>query len=96
MGNVIFIKDRKVCVKPLKSRIEAIQKLTPPTTPKGCRSGGTWQGANVLHLITEVKQSQAQLIHGGVTILLALLHSVIRDLAQLCCTPHIYKWYLTW
>ena len=38
MGNVIFIKDRKVCVKPLRSRIEAIQKLRLPTTPKGCRS----------------------------------------------------------
>ena len=38
MGNVIFIKGRKVCVKPLRSRIEAIQKLNPPTTPKGCRS----------------------------------------------------------
>ena len=37
MGNVIFIKERKVCVKPLRSRIEAIQKLNPPTTPKGCR-----------------------------------------------------------
>ena len=36
MGNVIFIKDKKVCVKPLRSRIEAIQKLNPPTTPKGC------------------------------------------------------------
>ena len=38
MGNVIFIKDKKVCAKPLRSRIEAIQKLKPPTTPKGCRS----------------------------------------------------------
>ena len=38
MGNIIFIKDRKVCVKPLRSRLEAIQKLRPPTTPKGCRS----------------------------------------------------------
>ena len=38
MGNVIFKKDRKVCVKPLRSRIEAIHKLNPPTTPKGCRS----------------------------------------------------------
>ena len=37
MGNVIFIKDRKVCVKPLRSRIEAIQRLNPPTTPKGCK-----------------------------------------------------------
>ena len=26
MGNTIFIKDRRVCVKPLKSRLEAIQK----------------------------------------------------------------------
>ena len=37
MGNIIFIKDRKVCVKPLRSRLEAIQKLHPLTTPKGCR-----------------------------------------------------------
>ena len=27
MGNTIFIKDRKVCVKPLHSRLEAIQKI---------------------------------------------------------------------
>ena len=38
MGNVIFIEDRKVCVRPLQSRLEAIQKLHPPITPKGCRS----------------------------------------------------------
>ena len=38
MGNIIFIKERKICVKPLRSRIEAIQKLNPLTTPKGCRS----------------------------------------------------------
>ena len=38
MGNTIFIKDRKVCVKPLRSWIEAILKLEPPKTPKGCRS----------------------------------------------------------
>ena len=37
MGNVIFIKDRKVCVEPLRSRIEAIQNVNPPTTPKGER-----------------------------------------------------------
>ena len=30
MGNIISIKDKKVCVKPLRSRMEAIQKLTPP------------------------------------------------------------------
>ena len=38
MGNIILIRDRKVCVKPLRSRLKAIQKLQLPTTPKGCRS----------------------------------------------------------
>ena len=38
MGNEIFIENRKVCLKPLRSRLEAIQKLQPPKTPKGCRS----------------------------------------------------------
>ena len=38
MGNIIFITDRRVCIKPLRSRLEAIQKLKPPTTVKGCRS----------------------------------------------------------
>ena len=38
MGNEIFIQNRKVCVQPLRNRLEAIQKLQPPTTAKGCRS----------------------------------------------------------
>ena len=38
MGSIVFIKDSRVCVKTLRSRIEAIQKLTPPTMIKGCRS----------------------------------------------------------
>ena len=38
MGNEIFIENRKVCVKPLRNWLEAIQKLQPPKTPKGCRS----------------------------------------------------------
>ena len=38
MGNEIFIKDKRVCVKPLRRRLEAIQKLQSPTTVKGCRS----------------------------------------------------------
>ena len=38
MGNEIFIDNKKVCVKPLRSRLEAIQILQPPKTPKGCRS----------------------------------------------------------
>ena len=38
MGNTIFIKDKRVCVKPLCSRLEAIPQLKPPMTIKGCRS----------------------------------------------------------
>ena len=38
MGNEIFIQDKKVCLQPLRSRLEAIQKLQPPTMVKGCRS----------------------------------------------------------
>ena len=38
MGNEIFIENKKVCVKPLRNRLEAIQRLQPPKTPKECRS----------------------------------------------------------
>ena len=38
MGNTIFIKDKKVCIRPLRNRIEAILKLEPPNVPKGCRN----------------------------------------------------------
>ena len=38
MGNTIFIKEKRVCVKPLRSRLEAFQKLKPPTNQKGCRT----------------------------------------------------------
>ena len=38
MGNTIFIRNKRVCVRPLGSGIEAIQKLEPPTTIKICRS----------------------------------------------------------
>ena len=38
MGNTIFIQDRRVCVKPLYSQLEAIQKIRPPTTAKQCKS----------------------------------------------------------
>ena len=38
MGNTIFIKERGVCIKLFRSRLEAIQKLQPPTTIQGCRS----------------------------------------------------------
>ena len=38
MGNTIFIRNKRVCVRPLRSQIEAIQKLKPPMTIKGCQS----------------------------------------------------------
>ena len=34
MGNEIFIQNKRVCIKPLRSRLEAITKLQPPTTVK--------------------------------------------------------------
>ena len=34
----IFIQNKRVSVKPFRSRLEVIQKLQPPTTVKGCRS----------------------------------------------------------
>ena len=34
MGNTIFIKDRRVCVKPLHSQLETIQKIKSPTMAK--------------------------------------------------------------
>ena len=36
MGNTIFIRNKRVCVRPLRSRIEAIQKLEPPMMIKCC------------------------------------------------------------
>ena len=38
MENTISTKEKRVGVKPLRSRLQAIQKLQPPTTAKGCRS----------------------------------------------------------
>ena len=38
MVNEIFIQNKRVCVQPYRSRLEAIQKLQPPTMVKGCRS----------------------------------------------------------
>ena len=38
MGNEIFIENKKVCVKLMRNRLEAIQKLQPPKTPNGCQS----------------------------------------------------------
>ena len=38
MGNTIFVKERRVCIKPLHSRLEVIQKVKVPTTAKQCKS----------------------------------------------------------
>ena len=38
MGNTIFIRNKRVSFRPLRSRIEDIQKLKPPTMIKGCQS----------------------------------------------------------
>ena len=38
MANEIFIQNRKVCVQPLRNRLEVIQRLQPPTTARGSRS----------------------------------------------------------
>ena len=38
IGNEIFIQNKRVCIKALQSSLEAIQKLQPPNTVKGCRS----------------------------------------------------------
>ena len=37
MGNTLFIEDRRVCIKPLRSRLDVIQKLKLPMTVKGYR-----------------------------------------------------------
>ena len=36
-GNVFHIEDGIITITPMKSRIEAIQKLEHPTTIKGCK-----------------------------------------------------------
>ena len=37
MRNTIFIKERRVCVKPLHSQLEAIQKIKPRNMAKQCK-----------------------------------------------------------
>ena len=38
MGNTIFIKGRRVCIKPLCSQLKVIQKVKALTTAKQCKS----------------------------------------------------------
>ena len=47
MGNTIFINDKRVHVKPLQSRLEAIQKLKPPMNKKGC-----WSFAGIVNFVS--------------------------------------------
>ena len=58
MGNGIFIENKKVCVKLLRNRLEAIQKLQPPKTPKGCRSfAGVVIFSHVLPRATKITET---------------------------------------
>ena len=53
MGITILVEDGMPKMRPLKSRIDAIQKVNPPKTIKECRSF-LWNGelhVNVLHLV---------------------------------------------
>ena len=38
IGNETFIQNKRMCMQPLRNRLEAIQKLQPLTTVKDCRS----------------------------------------------------------
>ena len=38
LGNVFHIKDGRITITPMKSKIEAIQKLQAPSTAKACKS----------------------------------------------------------
>ena len=42
MSNTIFIKEKRVCVKPLRSRLEAIQKLKTPMHQKVVEALWAW------------------------------------------------------
>ena len=42
MGNEIYILNKRVCIKPLRSRLEAIQKLQPPLQQKDVEALQEW------------------------------------------------------
>ena len=48
MGNEIFIKDKRVCITPLRNELESIWKVQHCTTLKGCRS--FWWMGNFLSI----------------------------------------------
>ena len=38
MGQTLLIKVNTPCITPLRSRVDAIQRLEPPKTPKECKN----------------------------------------------------------
>ena len=38
LGTLFTIKDNTMMVTPLRTRVEVVQNIPPPTTPKGCKS----------------------------------------------------------
>ena len=61
MANKLFIENKKVYIKSLRSRLEAIQKLQPPTTVKGCRS--FTEMVNILSMFCPGLQKLLKLIY---------------------------------
>ena len=62
IGNIIFIQEKRVCVKPICCRLEAIQKLRLPTTVKGC--GRSFVGkVNFLSIFCQDLQKLLKLIY---------------------------------
>ena len=37
MGQTLLIKDKRPCITPLRARVDAIQRLGSPKTPKECK-----------------------------------------------------------
>ena len=37
MGQTLLIKENTPCITPLRSMVDAIQRLEPPKTPKECK-----------------------------------------------------------
>ena len=55
MGNEIFIQNKRVCIKPLRGRLEAIQKLHPLLRQKDVEALWEWLiSKHVLARVTEI------------------------------------------
>ena len=64
MGNTIFIQEKRVCVRLLHSRLQAIQKLRLPTTVKVCRSFAGM--VNFLSIFCQDLQKHLKPIYGSI------------------------------